>query len=827
MSSYRQIIQAETSATLKWFVELGETVGSTTITDAGGVGLVGTLSNGPVLGVTGLPAGDGITACSFDGVDDQISIADVAASDVGDNYCQEFWIKRAGGLGTTQDIFMRNAGYDVRLTTSDFIQGQFFGTGAFMTSTTPITDLTTWHHVVVNKSPGAASIYIDGQSVGGGYTNRVVTDNNNAVFLGRSSAASNPFNGKLTRVALYSGNLSADRIMVHYKAGLRELGVPDVFDLLINGEGYLYYDPWTGGDSVNAPAKATMSLTPTFIPRQNTQGNYGDNQQDFWLTYSQNDWSLGETQRFQGRDDAGKRKYWSGSSINNRVQGQVSLQKASASTTASGNLLSISARGSSVNENLVFVTSTNLYELASDGTITDRGAHGAGSSGALRGAIISDGTDVYIGGATAIRKWDGAAFSTFSVNSADSIIYHNNTLYGLGNSSGNLYSWDSGGTRTSLFQWKQVDTGGRSGQGRLLSWGSKIVISWSLADKTTELWLYDGTGVSKIASLPSNFFAHDMCELAGVLFVAGGYWRSASTTTYNFKPAVWYYANGTSGELWKATDYISSTSSQLTNNGTGITVLDGGIIWNDSYSGSLMFYDLGTGSVSSVATGIATNQAYLADSSSTFTAFSASSTTLRYYPNNATTASSGTITSSLIDFDLSLNKVFRGIKVDFTSATDGDGGSVDIAYRVGDVDGSYTTLQTGATSGQEYTLSNVSGRSISVRITLNKGTSTAGPVLKRLYVRAIPVQAAYRRQEYVINCTGRDGKQNIALRNGRPHPKDGLTMAQALKTAATASAPIYIYDELGGYTGIIEGDTFQLYRIHPEEYVCRFIAREV
>jgi len=55
---------------------------------------------------------------------------------------------------------------------------------------------------------------------------------------------------------------------------------------------------------------------------------------------------------------------------------------------------------------------------------------------------------------------------------------------------------------------------------------------------------------------------------------------------------------------------------------------------------------------------------------------------------------------------------------------------------VGDVDGSYTTLQTGAVSGTEYTLT---GRNISVKITLNKGTSTNGPVLKRHYIRAAPV----------------------------------------------------------------------------------------
>ena len=611
--------------------------------------------------------------------------------------------------------------------------------------------------------------------------------------------------------------------------------VPSRFDLVINDgsntNGYILYDPWTGGASSDAPEKSVHTYTPAFVPRQNTQGDYGDNQQDFWLTFAQKDWSLGEGQRFQGRTDDGRRKYWVGTNVNNRTPGQMTLQKQSASATAAATILSICPRGATVNEDMVFVTSTNLYEIKSDGSITDKGAHGAGATGALRGALISDGTDVYVGGASKIRKWDGATFTDFSASSADSLLYHNNTLYGLSNTSGDLFSWNSAGTRTSQFQWKQVDAGGRSGQGRLLSWGSKVVIAWTLADRSTELWVYDGTGVSKIASLPPNFFAHDLCELTGVIFIAGGYWRSASTTTFNLRPAVWYYANGASGELWKATDYISSTASQLTVGGmAGVAVLDGGIIWNDAYSGSLMFYDPGTGSISSVATGFTTNQPMISDSSSTFSVFSPNSTSIRYFPDNATTASSGTISSSLADFDSSLTKVFRGIKVDFTSATDGDGGSVDIAYRIGDVDGSYTTLQTGATSGTEYTLSGITGRSISVKVTLNKGSSTAGPIVKRVYVRAVPLAPSFRRDQFHLDCSGRErpgtGESHyITLRDGTSHNKDGLSMRQDLITAWQKQGTLTLTDELGTFTGVIEDVQFT--RIRAEEYVATVTTREV
>ncbi len=58
------------------------------------------------------------------------------------------------------------------------------------------------------------------------------------------------------------------------------------------------------------------------------------------------------------------------------------------------------------------------------------------------------------------------------------------------------------------------------------------------------------------------------------------------------------------------------------------------------------------------------------------------------------------MTSSLSDFDSSLTKIFQGITVDYDEAGTGDGGSVDIAYRLNDLDGAYTSLQTGEGQGR-------------------------------------------------------------------------------------------------------------------------------
>jgi hypothetical protein len=164
----------------------------------------------------------------------------------------------------------------------------------------------------------------------------------------------------------------------------------------------------------------------------------------------------------------------------------------------------------------------------------------------------------------------------------------------------------------------------------------------------------------------------------------------------------------------------------------------------------------------------------------------------------------------------------------FTSATSGDGGSVDIAYRVGDVDGSYTNLQTGAVSGTEYTLSGVSGRSISVKVTLNKGTSTDGPVLTRVSVRAAPKQLAFQKGAFVIQATGRDGLEPLRLRNGALEPRDGLQIASDLRTVAAASVPVSITTEFGTISNaVIENDALEVRRVRANEFVVLLPWREV
>ena len=598
--------------------------------------------------------------------------------------------------------------------------------------------------------------------------------------------------------------------------------VPGKFDVVINGEGYRFLEE---------DKRAAYGYSPTFVQRSNVQGKFGDNFQDFWLTFSQNDWSLGDGQRHAKiGDEVADRRFYASTNLDILTPGSVTLNRAVRVLTA-GTTVTGAAKGGSATAFLV--DTTNVRSVVGSGTVTDHGAHGLGTTPSTFGAAC-DGTDLYITTTSAstvgVCKWDGSSFSTFSASPADSLEFLNNTLYGLRNDTSKLVRWDTSGNQTELYQWKQADGGARGGKaGRILAYGGKLLIVWSSGGPTSELWQYDGEGVSLIASFPSNFFAYDATVCGGIAFISGSFLR-ADGSNYYAKPAVFWYVGGQSDLLWQGKSYDTTgyaVASIHAGPHPGVAAFETGVAITDSVTGHIFSYDIfngGTHELCALATASKPNRLIGTNS---FIVATKESTDPHQFPNATTTATSGTVTSSLVDFDSSLSKLFRGITVDFDAATDGNGGSIDIAYRVGDVDGSYTTLQTGAVSGTEYTLSGVSGRSLSVKLTVNKGTSTDGPKLKRVFVRAAPVQQSFKRRQYLLDLSGRDGQEMLQLRDGTQHTKDGMSMAQDLNTAASATSPFTVTDRFGSYTAIIEADGFELQEVHPEVFVASVRCREV
>lgn len=574
--------------------------------------------------------------------------------------------------------------------------------------------------------------------------------------------------------------------------------------------------------------KAQFGYTPTFVPRTNVQGDYGDDTQAFWLTWTQRDWSLGEQVKYY-RDELSSR-YWEGTGIDVRVPGQLTLQLTS---TNSAVATAVEVVCPYINEAVAGASITNLFTFDSPSSSTDQGAHGLGTT---PNCIVFDGDDIYMSSSSSgvgVRKWDGAVFSTFSATPSDELAFLNNTLYGIRrDGSGTLLRrYDTAGVATTLYTWLDAAGGvGRDGtsktNARMVPWGGKLLILWTgLAGRCT-LYVYDGTGVATLAEFPNTFYGWDVTVADGSVFVSG------STANYKgslyVRPTVYFYNNGQFGLLWESSDEVSAASIDGFGN-TAVAPFRNGIVFNDDTDGEFMFYDPRRGGVSSIGSYTVTGSVvrFAAGSIGQFFINSRATTTPYRFPSSGSAATSGSYTSSLIDFNSSLDKIFRGITVDFVAGTDGDGGSVDIAYRVGDVDGAYTTLQTGATSGTEYTLTNITGKAISVKITLNKGTSTSGPVLKRVFGRAVPLLNNYERGALLLNCTGKDGSEHILLRDGKtPHPKDGLTMATDLRTAATSATPISLTDVFGTRTVVVD-EGFDIRAVRPQEFIVAFPYREV
>lgn len=602
--------------------------------------------------------------------------------------------------------------------------------------------------------------------------------------------------------------------------------VPGKFDCVINGKGYVFADSIESSLPFRTH-RAIYDITQTFVERQNVGSVYGDQAQDFFLTSSQDDWSEGEDQRFfRLQDQDSKRKYWRSTNADISVPGQVTILPATKTVT-----FAAAVSGVGTNQFPFFAaSSTNLYEY--DGaTITDRGAHGAGG---LPTSIAFDGTFIYLAGpsTTALRKYDTGAhtFATFNAATWNSVTFLNNALWATG--SGTLTTFDTAGTATTEFTWKNAVGTALGSTKRIVPFGGQIAVLVPSTQNVyaAEIWLGDTTGAQRVAELPRNFSERAITQTLGVLFIIGAEFLGAAR---GYRTAVYYLANGTLGKLWNSPTYTTATFG-----GQDIVPYQDGLLFTDIVSNTIKYYNLTTGAISSFAAWTpTTNDVFFSATGSGFAIMTQNATTTTYF-FDSTVNSSATVSSSLMDFDNSLAKVFRGVKVDWTPGSDGNGGSVDIAYQVDSLDGAYTTLQSSAVSGTEYNFSGVTGHAISIKITLNKGTSTLGPTLKRVYVRAAPTLQQFKSGTYIIDCTGSPDEPR-ELRDGSYHPLTGYEQVQNLLTAAKSTAPFSVTDKVNGtFTALVDlsdSEGWDVYEIHPNtnnpekagSYFVRIKVREV
>jgi len=583
--------------------------------------------------------------------------------------------------------------------------------------------------------------------------------------------------------------------------------VPARVDVLIAGEGYRFLET----DDV----KGISSFAPTFLQRTNVSDAYGDEDQDWWLTMRQKDWSLGEGQRYFVLDDQSVRRYWTSSGVRVDREGRLSLLKSRYSVTLSATPTTNITRYAI--GTVAYANGTNAYTQDTS-SAASLGAHGATSPT----AVAWDQDNLYVSGFTgALRRWNGAAWADFSATPAGRLAYLNNTLYGLnsialGGSATALYRYSTGGAATTVFTWQGADGTAIGTAGQLLPYGGDLAMTMSVDGESESLWIYDGVAPAKVMAFPPGVFVTDACVLAGtIMFGCQEY------GPYGAASSVYFYANGQSGRLWR-----SPTPST-----TGITrvgTFGGCLIFTDEADNSVKQYDPDTGAITTLFTNpVAFAAVGGIGEQETWFLTAGSSTNGRVYPHASTYETSGTLQTSLFEGSTTRTKRFKSVVVEFDAGSDGNGGTVDISYRLEDADGSYTSVQTSATSGTEYAIGQ-NGRAISIKVTINKGTSTSGPTVKGVYVRAAPLLDTFRKERYVLDLTGVDGEQMIQMRDGQTvHPKDGLAMATDLRTAIASTSPITIVDEFGSYSAFLIPEECEIRRVRSQEYTAVITAREV
>jgi hypothetical protein len=159
----------------------------------------------------------------------------------GDTFSLELWFRRVG-VGTQQTLIDAGAAgdYTLEFQADNTLRLYKKGTGSnFVTNATYTAS--TWHHLVVSRSPGTTNVYVDGVDKAGTTTARTFAASGSAFYVGQLSNDTLRFNGSVQNVAVYNTALSAATALAHYRAGMTL--VPDTieFDIDYNDSGWSVY----------------------------------------------------------------------------------------------------------------------------------------------------------------------------------------------------------------------------------------------------------------------------------------------------------------------------------------------------------------------------------------------------------------------------------------------------------------------------------------------------------------------------------------------------------------------------------------------------------
>jgi hypothetical protein len=187
--------------------------------DSSGNGLHITNVDGvPTYGVAGaLPSDPSATALSFAGAAD-LERTDNALLDLADTFTLEAWIKRGSTSSSAFGIVSKGTGAYYMRINNNALNLLRSNIADIVSSTTTITDTTTWHHVACTKTGATAKLYIDGVDVTGSVSDSTCANNTEDLNIASDIASVERFNGAIDEVAVYATALSQARVLAHYQA---------------------------------------------------------------------------------------------------------------------------------------------------------------------------------------------------------------------------------------------------------------------------------------------------------------------------------------------------------------------------------------------------------------------------------------------------------------------------------------------------------------------------------------------------------------------------------------------------------------------------------
>jgi hypothetical protein len=432
------------------------------------------------------------------------------------------------------------------------------------------------------------------------------------------------------------------------------------YDVLIGGVGFMVYRDHDDNKPTEVYDTEPIDYTysPVFIERTNVSGDLGDNTQDFYMQFTQRDWSGGIGQKYFRQSDPQQSQYWDGKGVvGSSVPGQVSLGWFASSQNVQGSYgtpnvfnyvlyhrdVSYAGGGLPSGKLVKFEgngSTTIRYDWSSDGGVTWN------SQAISSGYTPADMTDAVVGDDGKIYILEGNTAGTTSIihrisgpNTGATLAFDNTTKITSGGTpacncitywNGNIYVGDSAGRilqvafGTSGAQTIIKDLGG----GRilqLLSTPAGIYAYYVHNDGSYRCYLYNGQNTSEVVRLPrgwrshwtserqvtnfntfSNFCSsiHAMAHQDGVLYVTGMIpardYKQSGHGQCPMRSALWFYTAGNSGMVWTSENM---TRHHLeTSAGGGCAALQsGGIAFLDMTDLRVMHYDPATGSVSTVS----------------------------------------------------------------------------------------------------------------------------------------------------------------------------------------------------------------------------------